>query len=130
MEEINIKTLLPVGEKLKPLLSKSCISEADLKGILAERGVFIGDNSKQMSIPLLTLSIISPKEFEKLQEFQKTKEDSVKFRTSKIESSTSYTLNTFMTSSPRWLMTLTAMRPDVGLSKGREMSLLRESQHS
>lgn len=68
MEEINIKTLLPVGEKLKPLLSKSCISEADLKGILAERGVFIGDNSKQMSIPLLTLSIISPKEFEKLQE--------------------------------------------------------------
>ena len=55
MEEINIKTLLPVGEKLKPLLSKSCISEADLKGILAERGVFIGDNSKQMSIPLLTL---------------------------------------------------------------------------
>jgi len=38
MEEINIKTLLPVGEKLKPLLSKSCISEADLKGILAERG--------------------------------------------------------------------------------------------
>lgn len=63
MEEINIKTLLPVGEKLKPLLSKSCISEADLKGILAERGVFIGDNSKQMSIPLLTLSIISPMMF-------------------------------------------------------------------
>lgn len=84
MEEINIKTLLPVGEKLKPLLRRSCISESDLKGILAERGVFIGDNSKQMSIPLLTLSIISPKEFEKLQEFQKTKEDSVKFRTSKL----------------------------------------------
>ena len=59
MEEINIKTLLPVGEKLKPLLSKSCISESDLKGILAERGVFMGDNSKQMSIPLLTLSIRS-----------------------------------------------------------------------
>lgn len=93
MEEINIKTLLPVGEKLKPLLSKSCISESDLKGILAERGVFMGDNSKQMSIPLLTLSIISPKEFEKLQEFQKTKEDSVKFRTSKIESSTNENLN-------------------------------------
>ena len=35
MEEINIKTLLPVGEKLKPLLSKSCISESDLKGILS-----------------------------------------------------------------------------------------------
>lgn len=93
MEEINIKTLLPVGEKLKPLLSKSCIGESDLKGILAERGVFIGNSSKQMSIPFFTLSIISPKEFEKLQEFQKTKEDSVKFRTSKIKSSINDNLN-------------------------------------
>jgi hypothetical protein len=33
------------------------------------------------------------------------------------------TLNTFITSSPRWLMTFTAMRPDLGLSKGREVSL-------
>jgi hypothetical protein len=37
--------------------------------------------------------MISWKEFEKLQEFQKTKEDSVKFRTSKIESSTNENLN-------------------------------------
>ena len=34
------------------------------------------------------------------------------------------TLNTFITSSPRWLITFTAMRPDLGLSKGREVSLL------
>ena len=33
------------------------------------------------------------------------------------------TLNTFSTSSPRWLMTLTAMRPDPGLGKGRDVSL-------
>ena len=36
-----------------------------------------------------------------------------------------YTLNTFITSSPRWLMTLTAMRPVLGGSKGREVSLWR-----
>ena len=40
------------------------------------------------------------------------------------------TPNTFITSSPRWLMTLTAMRPEVGLSKGREVSLCRDSQAS
>ena len=40
------------------------------------------------------------------------------------------TENTFITSSPRWLMTLTAMRPDVGLEKGREVSLLRLAQAS
>ncbi len=38
--------------------------------------------------------------------------------------------NTFMTSSPRWLMTLTAMRPDLGLGNGREVSLLRLAQAS
>ena len=38
------------------------------------------------------------------------------------------TLNTFITSSPRWLMTFTAMRPDLGLSKGREVSLCRVAQ--
>ena len=40
------------------------------------------------------------------------------------------TLNTFITSSPRWLITLTAMRPDLGLSKGREVSLLSVAQAS
>src|SRR5881396_589162 len=40
------------------------------------------------------------------------------------------TLNTFITSSPRWLMTFTAMQPDVGLSKGREVSRLSVAQAS
>ena len=40
------------------------------------------------------------------------------------------TRNTFITSSPRWLMTFTAMRPDSGLSKGREVSLCRVSHAS
>src|SRR5437667_1071329 len=37
-------------------------------------------------------------------------------------------LNTFITSSPRWLMTFTAMRPDLGLSKARDVSLCRVAQ--
>jgi hypothetical protein len=41
-----------------------------------------------------------------------------------------HTANTFMTSSPRWLMTLTAMRPDLGRGKGRETVALRLSQAS
>ncbi len=36
----------------------------------------------------------------------------------------------FITSSPRWLMTLTAMRPEPGRSKGREVSLFRVAQAS
>ena len=90
---INLQTLLPVGEKLKPLLNKSCISESDMKDILSSRGVFIGQNNKKASIPLLTLSILSPKEFEKLQELQNSKEDSMKIRTSKVVSITEQNLN-------------------------------------
>ena len=41
-----------------------------------------------------------------------------------------YTRNTFMTSSPRWLMTFTAMRPEAGLLNGYETSLFRVSQAS
>ena len=36
----------------------------------------------------------------------------------------------FITSSPRWLITLTAMRPEAGLSNGREVSLRRDSHAS
>src|SRR5271165_1597080 len=41
-----------------------------------------------------------------------------------------FTRKTFITSSPRWLMTLTAILPDCGLSNGREVSLCRDSQAS
>lgn len=93
---LNCQTLLPVGEKLKPLLNKSCISEANMKEILTKRGVFICGSDKKISIPLLTLSLLSPKEFEALQEFQKTKEDSLKIKTSKALALTESTLNTII----------------------------------
>ena len=92
-DTINTDTLLPVGERLKPLLSKSCISESDMKNLLAERGVYIGDSDKKLSIPILTLSILSPREFEKLQELQKTKEDSLKTKVTKAKSQSDKNLN-------------------------------------
>lgn len=92
-DTINTDTLLSVGERLKPLLSKSCISESDMKNILAERGVYIGDSDKKSSIPILTLSILSPREFEKLQELQKTKEDSLKTKIIKAKSQSDKNLN-------------------------------------
>lgn len=80
MKSIDIQALLPTGEKLKPLLNKSVITESDMKNILRKRGVFFGDSDKKKTIPYLTMSLLSPKEFEELQELQKTKEDSLKFR--------------------------------------------------
>jgi hypothetical protein len=65
-----------------------------MRAILTNRGVFVSDGSKKTTIPLLTLSILSPKEFEILQEYQKTKEDSMKIKTSKSVSLTGNDLNT------------------------------------
>ena len=41
-----------------------------------------------------------------------------------------YTPSTFMTSSPRWLMTFTATLPDLGLANGRDTVRFRLSQAS
>lgn len=57
-----------------------------MKDILADRGVFISRSDKNLSIPILTLSIISPKEFERLKELQKTKEDAIKTKVSQLTS--------------------------------------------
>lgn len=84
--KINLETLLPCGEKLKPLLNKSCISDSDIKDLLNKRGVYMSKSTKRNYIPMLTMSILSPMEFEELQEKQKTKEDSIKYRTLKIKS--------------------------------------------
>lgn len=93
MNSIDIQTLLPVGEKLKPLLNKSVITESDMKNILRKRGVFISGNDKKAIVPYLTMSLLSPKEFEELQELQKTKEDSLKFRNKSVESISPTNLN-------------------------------------
>lgn len=85
---VDHETLLPCGEKLKPLLNKACISDSDIKQLLMKRGVYLGDFDKRHYIPLLTLSALSPSEFEYLQEKQKNKEDSIKYRTSKVVSNT------------------------------------------
>lgn len=93
MKSFDIHTLLPVGEKLKPLLNKSVVSESDMKNVLRKRGVFIGENDKKKIVPYLTMSLLSPKEFEELQDLQKTKEDALKFRNKSVKTNSSKNLS-------------------------------------
>ena len=51
-------------------------------------------------------------------------------RNSEFHAFPQFTRNTFITSSPRWLMTFTAIRPDSGFSKGARVSLCSDSQAS
>lgn len=89
---IDASVLLPNGEKLKPLLKKSVITESDMHRILKKRGVFNTNKDRKYAVQFLTTTLISPKEFEELQELQKTKEDSVKVRNTVIKSKTESSL--------------------------------------
>ena len=78
------KDILPQGDTIRQLLVKSNITNANINSLLRDKGVFLGQNQKNNSVPLIMKSIISPKDFIELYETQKTKEETVKYRTSSI----------------------------------------------
>ncbi|WP_438349441.1 hypothetical protein ACP8HI_01765 [Paenibacillus sp. FA6] len=86
LPKITLASMLPFGSMLRPLLNDSCLTDADLNNILKSRGVFVGESDKKSTIPIMITMILSPKEFEKLQENQETKEDNPKHRNSSIKS--------------------------------------------
>ncbi|MCT4699168.1 MULTISPECIES: GapS4b family protein [Tenacibaculum] len=87
------KDFLPQGDKVRQLLIKSEISSSKINNLLREKGVFIGRSKKNDSIPMLMKSIISPDDFEELYSAQKSKEESLKYRTSSIKCSKDFDLS-------------------------------------
>lgn len=83
---ISVESMLPIGTTLRPLLNDSCLSSSDLNNVLKSRGVFIGDSDKKSTIPLLMTMVLSPSEFESLQQNQETKESNPKHRNGQIKS--------------------------------------------
>lgn len=86
--KINREVLLPYGEKLKPLLNSSTMQSTELKSILNDRGIFITENNKDKTIPIITKILLTPKEFEKILESQKTKDETIKRKTRSIKCNT------------------------------------------
>lgn len=84
---------LPQGDQIRQLLIKSNISSANINTLLKDKGVFLGHNEKNNSVPLLTKSIISPNDFEELYATQKTKEDSSKYKTASIKCGKDFNLS-------------------------------------
>lgn len=84
------KEFLPQGDNIRQLLVKSNISQSNINLLLREKGVYLGHSEKNNSVPLLMKSIISPNDFETLYSTQKTKEDSIKYRTASIKCRTDF----------------------------------------
>lgn len=81
VEKEQIKEILPIGDQLRAMISQSFLTGKHLRDLLSSKGVFIDENDKNKSVPLLMNTILSPKEFLKLVESQKTKEEKFKVNT-------------------------------------------------
>ncbi|MGJ7032303.1 GapS4b family protein [Niabella hirudinis] len=79
------KDILPQGDYIRQLLVKSNVTNANINTLLREKGIFLGHNEKNNSVPLLMKSVISPRDYSVLYEAQKTKEESIKYKTSSIK---------------------------------------------
>ncbi|MED1646806.1 hypothetical protein P4U99_27225 [Brevibacillus agri] len=92
LPRVSVASMLPFGSMLRPLLNDSCLSDADLNNVLKSRGVFVGNSDKKNTVPLIVTMVLSPKEFEMLQEKQETKESHPKHRNSTLKSNSNKTL--------------------------------------
>lgn len=81
----NINRFLPFGDSLRIILQNTSYSPADIKGFLKRKGVFVDCKDDDVTIPLLTTSLVSPLEFEYIKEKIKTKEDKEKLITRTLE---------------------------------------------
>lgn len=79
--------IIPQGDLLRQLLTKSNLTDSNINKLLREKGVFIGNANKNNIVPLLMKSLISPNDFDYLFNAQKTKDDTVKYRTATIKCS-------------------------------------------
>lgn len=84
MSNQNIDSILPQGEALRTYLAQPYIGSGDIKSVLRSRGVFVNSQEKEQTIPALTLSLIRPSEFSRLQLAYTTKEDNPKITTQTI----------------------------------------------
>lgn len=74
----DINKIIPYGESLRGFSNQKFLSQFDIHNILKERGIFVLNQDKDFTIPVLQTLLLSPKEFDKIREAFSTKEDNRK----------------------------------------------------
>ncbi|AIQ13801.1 GapS4b family protein [Paenibacillus durus] len=91
--KLNVDTILPFGDNLRPLVaSTQILSDNDLKSFLSSKGIYTSHSDRDETVPLITMSLLSPLEFENLLEKQKEKESHAKRRNRYLEWTSDKTL--------------------------------------
>ena len=91
-QPVDIDRFLPFGEMLRGFLEQPFLSKSDLGAMLRERGIYTYQSEKRDTIPWITNLLLSPIEFDRLREAQRTKEDNPKVNTQTIPWSSDSTL--------------------------------------
>jgi|GEM_PF-356511 len=82
---VDTGAILPYGEYLRGLLQNSLITDAQLRILLREKGIYFCESTKEKMVPVLSSLLLSPKEFDLLKEHQRTKEDREKRHESRFK---------------------------------------------
>ena len=62
----DIYSSIASGNELRRLLLSDHISDSEVYSVLKEKGIFVGDNEKEVTVPLLSATLLTPDEFLKL----------------------------------------------------------------
>lgn len=77
--------ILPHGEYLRSFINNSSITDSELNIFLKRKGIFICNTNKENMIPFLSTLVLSPKEFEVLQDHHQLTEGKDKNRSSSLD---------------------------------------------
>lgn len=80
-DEQNTEFFMPCGDDVVALLSQPALTDAFIRGLLRERGVFPSQSERSQLIEHFVLSYLSPGEYDAIMEKLSTKEESFKLRT-------------------------------------------------
>jgi hypothetical protein len=76
----DIKSSIVLGNELRVLLNSDHISYGEIDRALKEKGVFVGNNEKSVTVPLLSATLLTPDEFLKLIESSVSRESREKVK--------------------------------------------------
>ncbi len=57
---------IPTGSELRVLLNSEHISYGEIHSLLKKKGVYVGNTDKSITVPLLSATLLTPKEFSNL----------------------------------------------------------------
>jgi hypothetical protein len=77
-EHKDIQKIVPYGEQLRGFANQKFISSSEIHRILKERGIFLLNQEKDFTVPILQMLLLSPSEFDKIREAFSQKEDNKK----------------------------------------------------